>query len=128
MDLQTELWLEEIADRKEEKHVAVQATPTDTFSEVPAPSCPFVVTAGPREDKETQIYNNDPHLFVFEKEVSVTMKVGIIIMCVQVEVVMEAIIGRTLEQSMMEVMQEEEMARAREQKQQHMEGVVALAV
>ena len=73
MDLQTELWLEEIADRKEEKHVAVQATPTDTFSEVPAPSCPFVVTAGPREDKETQIYNNDPHLFVFEKEVSNTM-------------------------------------------------------
>jgi hypothetical protein len=53
---------------------------------------------------------------------------GIMIMCVQVEVVMEAIIGRTLEQSMMEVMQEEEMARAREQKQQHMEGVVALAV
>ena len=70
MDLQTELWLEEIADRKEEKHVEVQATPTDTFSEDPAPSCQVVVTAGAREDKETQIYNNDPHLFVFDKEVS----------------------------------------------------------
>ena len=73
MDLQTELWLEVIADRKEEKHVVVQATPTDTFSEIPAPSCQVVVTAGPREDKETQIYNNDPHLFVFDKEVSIAM-------------------------------------------------------
>eukprot|EP00092_Neocalanus_flemingeri_P033005 GFUD01035897.1.p1 GENE.GFUD01035897.1~~GFUD01035897.1.p1 ORF type:complete len:251 (-),score=86.15 GFUD01035897.1:89-841(-) len=113
MDLQTEMWLEEIADRKEEKHVAVQATPQETFNEVSSPTSQVVASSGPREDKETQIYNNDPHLFVFDKEV---------------EVVMEAILGRTLEQSMMEVMQEEEMARAREFKQQHMEGVTALAV
>ena len=69
MDLQTESWLEEIADRKEEKHVAVQATPQETFNEVSSPASQVAVTSGPREDKETQIYNNDPHLFVFDKEV-----------------------------------------------------------
>ena len=69
MDLQTENWLEEIADKKEEKHVAVQATPTEAFNEVSAPSCQVVASSGPREDKETQIYNNDPHLFVFDTEV-----------------------------------------------------------
>ena len=69
MDLQTENWLEEIADKKEEKHVAVQATPTEAFNEVSAPSCQVVASSGPRDDKETQIYNNDPHLFVFDTEV-----------------------------------------------------------
>ena len=64
------------ADMKEEKHLAVQATPTDTVGEVPASACQNVVTAGPREDKETQIYNNDPHPFVFDKEVSSTGSVA----------------------------------------------------
>ena len=71
MDLQTEHWLEEIVDRKEEKHVGVQATPVDTLSDIHAPQYSQVVAeTGPKDDKETQIYNNDPHLFLFDKEVS----------------------------------------------------------
>ena len=69
MDLQTEKWLEEIADRKEEKHVAVQATTQETFNEPCTPSSQVVLNSVAREDKETQIYNNDPHLFVFDNEV-----------------------------------------------------------
>ena len=93
--------------------MAVQATTQETFNEPCTASSQVVVTSGSREDKETQIYNNDPHLFVFDKEVSTMVIRGIIILRLQVEVVMESIIGRTLEQSMTEVMQEEEITRAR---------------
>ena len=39
---------------------------------------------------------------------------------------MEQIIGRTVEQSLTEVQQEEEMLRARLAKQRHLEGVAAV--
>ena len=66
-------------------------------------------------DKETQIYNNDPHLFVFDDEVIITIFIiwCIIVSSFQVEIVLESIIGRTVEQSMLEVQQEEEILRAR---------------
>ena len=49
-------------------------------------------------DRETQIYSNDPYLFDFDTEV---------------KSVLEAIIGRTLEQGMTEVQNEEELRRAK---------------
>ena len=52
-------------------------------------------------DRETQIYSNDPYLFDFDTEV---------------KSVLEAIIGRTLEQGMTEVQNEEEIRRAMLQK------------
>ena len=69
MDLQTDVWLEEIADRKEEKNAGVQATPQEKFNDPQTASFQILDTSAPREDKETQIYNNDPYLFVFDKEV-----------------------------------------------------------
>merc|ERR1712176_931672 len=71
-----------------------------------------VKTSHNMQDKETQIYSNDPHLFVFEDEV---------------EIVLESIIGRTVEQSMTEVQHEEEVLRARKIKHDHMSTVTALS-
>jgi len=62
-------------------------------------------------DKETQIFPNDPLLFLFDKEVVV---------------VLEAIIGRTLEQSLVEVLQEEETALAGRQREEHLEQLRTL--
>ena len=69
-DLQTDSWLEEMTDNKDEKHVGVQAAPSDKYSEISAAGpADAVEVSTTKVDKETQIYPNDPQLFVFEDEV-----------------------------------------------------------
>ena len=104
--IQTDLWLEEIKGRVPEADVAVQ---TDT---PPALSRPITPTKGrityqtapdPTQnvDKSTQILPDDPDLFVFNDEVVV---------------VLETLVGKTLEQSLVEVIEEEELAAITRQK------------
>ena len=83
-------------------------------------------------DKETQIYPGDQELFDFDTEVNLWNILAVLLLsrgyCVelfyftfifhtktfyQVLLVLEAIVGRTLEQSLLEVTEEEELATAR---------------
>ena len=104
--IQTDMWLEEIKGRVPEADVAVQ---TDT---PPALSRPVTPTKGRTKvqtapdptqnaDKSTQILPDDPDLFVFNEEVVV---------------VLETLVGKTLEQSLLEVIEEEELAAITRQK------------
>ncbi len=115
-DMQTERWLEEIKDRAPETEVGVQteealwptAPPETTVSEpgsAAATSRGLPNGGGPREafqtpppdttDKSTQIEAADPDLFVFDDEVVI---------------VLEALVHKTLEHSLLEVIDEEERA------------------
>lgn len=112
LEAQTDQWLEELGDRAEEAEAAVQcgeeewgAGGGEGSSLLQPPTAPI------GHDKETQIFPNDPLLFLFDKEVVV---------------VLEAIIGRTLEQSLVEVLEEEETALAGRQRQEHLELVKTL--
>ncbi|KAG5463436.1 MAG: radial spoke protein 3-domain-containing protein, partial [Olpidium bornovanus] len=87
-DVQTELYLEELTDAVPEAYAQTQ---TDAFMDR-APS-PLYVPRKSGVDAETQIYPGD--LFDFE---------------VEVEPILEVIVGMTLEQAVMEVMEEEELA------------------
>eukprot|EP00048_Salpingoeca_helianthica_P015351 m.226298 g.226298 ORF g.226298 m.226298 type:complete len:455 (+) comp16919_c0_seq1:41-1405(+) len=92
MEVQTELYLEELTDRVEEADVDTQ---TDAFLDRP-PSPAFVpVKSG--IDAWTQILSGE--LFDFDREV---------------RPLLEVLVGKTLEQAMMEVMEEEELARLRQ--------------
>ena len=105
--IQTDLWLEEIKGRVPEADAAVQ---TDT---PPASSRPITPTKGrvvtyerapdpiQNVDKSTQILPDDPDLFVFNDEVVA---------------VLETLVGKTLEQSLLEVIEEEELAAITRQK------------
>ena len=105
--IQTDLWLEEIKGRVPEADAAVQ---TDT---PPASSRPLTPTKVQRVtyerapdpiqnvDKSTQILPDDPDLFVFNDEVVA---------------VLETLVGKTLEQSLLEVIEEEELAAITRQK------------
>lgn len=91
-EVQTELYLEELTDRVEESHVDTQ---TDAFLDRP-PSPAFIpVKSG--IDAWTQILNGE--LFDFDREV---------------RPLLEVLVGKTLEQALMEVMEEEELARLRQ--------------
>jgi len=112
LEAQTDQWLEELGDRTEEAEAGVQcgeeewgAGGGEGSSLLQPPSAPV------GHDKETQIFPNDPLLFLFDKEVVV---------------VLEAIIGRTLEQSLVEVLQEEETALAGRQREEHLEQLRTL--
>lgn len=87
MDIQTEEYLEVLSDRPEEK---------ETFTQTPAsldrPSSPLFVRAKIGEDVETQILPGD--LFDFDLEV---------------EPLLEVLVGKTIHVAMLEVMQEEEL-------------------
>mmetsp|Transcript_692 Transcript_692/g.2326 ORF Transcript_692/g.2326 Transcript_692/m.2326 type:complete len:344 (+) Transcript_692:241-1272(+) len=87
MEIQTEMFLEEITDRVIEEDVATQ---TDPFMD--RPDSPLFIPAKSGVDAETQI---EEDLFDFDFEV---------------EPILEVLVGKTLEQSMLEVMEEEEMA------------------
>ncbi len=107
LKVQTEQWLEDIDDRPLEAEVAVQ---TDLKGdEIDAKKDP-VSSAAERlanvdgTDKSTQILPDDPELFDFDEEVGM---------------VLEAVVGKTVEQSILEVMEEEEKA---------LEGIRALQV
>lgn len=106
-DMQTDKWLEEIKDRVPEVEIGVQ---TDAVKIAPAsrddsdpvangdgggPIEAFSSPPPPSNDAWTQIEVADPDLFVFDEEVGI---------------VLEAVVGKTLEQSLLEVIDEEEKA------------------
>jgi len=91
IDVQTDAYLEEVSDKVPEHEVETQ---TDEFLDRPA--SPMFIPIKTGVDKETQILEGD--LFDFELEV---------------EPILDVLVGKTLEQSMMEVMEEEELAELR---------------
>lgn len=100
IDVQTEQYLEELTDRPVEVEIDTQ---TDAFmDQLPAP---IFIPMKTGVDVETQIYDGD--LFDFDAEV---------------EPILEVLVGKTLEQSMMEVMEEEELANMRTH-QEHFEQI-----
>lgn len=94
--IQTELYLEELSDRVEEVDVDVQ---TDAFLD--RPPSPLFVPAKTGVDQATQIYEGD--LFDFDLEV---------------KPILEVLVGKTIEQSLLEVMEEEELADLRKQQRE----------
>ncbi|KAK3098471.1 hypothetical protein FSP39_019766 [Pinctada imbricata] len=93
IDVQTELYLEELSDRVEEADVEVQ---TDAFLD--RPPSPMYVPAKTGVDITTQILEGD--LFDFD---------------VEVKPILEVLVGKTVEQALLEVMEEEELANLRSQ-------------
>jgi len=93
INVQTELYLEELSDRVEETDIAVQ---TDAFLD--RPPTPLFIPAKTGMDVATQIEEGD--LFDFDLEV---------------KPILEVLVGKTLEQSLLEVMEEEELANLRAQ-------------
>ena len=100
IDVQTEQYLEELIDRPIEADTETQ---TDAFmDQLPAP---IFIPMKTGVDVETQIYDGD--LFDFDAEV---------------DPILEVLVGKTLEQSMMEVVEEEELANMRAH-QEHFEQI-----
>ncbi|XP_061709537.1 radial spoke head protein 3 homolog B isoform X1 [Cydia pomonella] len=97
--IQTEYYLEELFDKGVEMEVGVQ---TDLFLDRPA--TPVYVPAKTGADAATQIYPGD--LFDFDLEVSP---------------ILEVLVGKTSEQALAEVAQEEELATLREQQRRYAE-------
>lgn len=93
IDVQTELYLEELSDRVEEADVEIQ---TDAFLD--RPPSPMFVPAKTGKDFATQILEGD--LFDFD---------------IEVKPILEVLVGKTIEQSLLEVMEEEELANLRAQ-------------
>jgi len=91
IDVQTDAYLEEVSDKVPEHSIETQ---TDEFMD--RPQSPMFIPIRTGVDKETQIMEGD--LFDFELEV---------------EPILDVLVGKTLEQSMMEVMEEEELAELR---------------
>eukprot|EP00741_Cyanophora_paradoxa_P017386 tig00020964_g16795.t1 len=91
IDVQTENYLEELADRVPEQDADTQ---TDLFMD--RPPTPLFVPKKTGVDAQTQIEDGD--LFNFDLEV---------------EPILEVLVGKVLEQSMMEVLEEEELSAIR---------------
>lgn len=91
VDVQTELYLEEIADRIIEVDMECQ---TDAFLD--RPPTPLFIPAKTGKDVATQILEGE--LFDFDLEV---------------RPMLEVLVGKTIEQSLLEVMEEEELANLR---------------
>ncbi|XP_036406123.1 radial spoke head protein 3 homolog [Megalops cyprinoides] len=91
IDVQTELYLEELSDHVEECSVECQ---TDAFLDKPA--SPLFIPAKSGKDVATQIEEGE--LFDFD---------------VEVRPLLEVLVGKTIEQSLVEVMEEEELASLR---------------
>jgi len=96
IDVQTELYLEELSDRIEEADVECQ---TDAFLD--RPPSPLFVPAKTGVDVETQILEGE--LFDFD---------------IEVKPILEVLTGKTIEQSLLEVMEEEELANLRAQQRE----------
>ena len=96
MDIQTELYLEELTDRVED---ADNFTQTDAFLD--RPPTPLFIPAKTGLDVHTQIEEGD--LFEFELES---------------RPIIEVLVGKTIEQALLEVLEEEELSALREQQRQ----------
>ena len=105
--VQTELYLEEITDNIEESEVTCQ---TDAWMDRPV--TPLFVPAKTGADVETQIMPGD--LFNFDQEVKVSSFLTRLFLT-PLKPILEVIVGKTMEQSMLEVMEEEELENLREQ-------------
>ncbi|KAJ8391523.1 hypothetical protein AAFF_G00088450 [Aldrovandia affinis] len=99
VDIQTELYLEELSDTVEESTVECQ---TDAFLDKPA--SPVFIPAKTGRDVGTQIEEGE--LFDFDLEV---------------RPLLETLVGKTVEQSLQEVMEEEELASLRAQQRAYEE-------
>lgn len=99
VDIQTEMYLEELTDRIEETDMETQ---TDTF--LNRPHTPLYIPAKTGIDVETQILEGE--LFDFNVEVCP---------------VLEVLIGKTIEQSLLEVVEEEELANLRKAQRRYEE-------
>ncbi|KAL4630559.1 hypothetical protein GN956_G15883 [Arapaima gigas] len=93
IDVQTELYLLELIDKIEESSVECQ---TDAFLDRPA--TPLFIPAKTGKDVATQIEEGE--LFDFD---------------IEVQPILEVLVGKTVEQALLEVMEEEELARLRAQ-------------
>jgi len=93
IDVQTELYLEELTDRVEEADIETQ---TDAFLD--RPPSPLFIPAKTGMDVATQILEGE--LFDFD---------------VEVKPILEVLVGKTVEQALLEVMAEEELANLRAQ-------------
>ncbi|XP_046848861.1 radial spoke head protein 3 homolog B-like [Xenia sp. Carnegie-2017] len=93
VDVQTELYLEELTDRVEEADVETQ---TDAFLD--RPPSPLYIPAKTGIDVSTQILQGE--LFDFD---------------IEVKPILEVLVGKTMEQALIEVMEEEELANLRSQ-------------
>jgi len=100
MDIQTDVYLEELTDTVPEVETQTQ---TDAFLDRPA--TPIFVPQKTGIDAVTQIENGD--LFDFDFEV---------------EPILEVLVGKVLEQGLMEVLEEEELASLRAH-QEHFEQI-----
>ncbi|XP_075056770.1 radial spoke head protein 3 homolog [Mixophyes fleayi] len=93
IEVQTELYLEELSDRVEEKDMECQ---TDAFLD--RPPTPLFIPAKTGADVATQILEGE--LFDFDLEV---------------KPILEVLVGKTIEQALLEVKEEEELANLRAQ-------------
>jgi len=93
MDVQTELYLEELTDRVEEADISTQ---TDAFLD--RPPTPLYIPAKTGVDVATQILEGE--LFDFD---------------IEVKPILEVLVGKTVEQALLEVMEEEELSNLRAQ-------------
>ncbi|XP_078503118.1 radial spoke head protein 3 homolog [Lissotriton helveticus] len=91
VDVQTELYLEELTDRVEEVDMECQ---TDAFLD--RPPTPLFIPAKTGADVATQIEEGE--LFDFD---------------IEVKPMLEVLVGKTIEQALLEVMEEEELANLR---------------
>ncbi|XP_042603067.1 radial spoke head protein 3 homolog isoform X1 [Cyprinus carpio] len=95
IDVQTEMYLEELSDHIEDVSVECQ---TDMFLDKPA--TPLFIPAKTGRDAATQIEEGE--LFDFD---------------VEVQPVLQVLVGKTIEQALLEVLEEEELANLRAQQQ-----------
>ena len=91
--VQTKIYLEEVSDRTEEADAETQ---TDAFLD--RPKTPIFTPAKSGLDASTQIHDGD--LFDFD---------------IEVKPILEVLVGKTVEQSLIEVLEEEELANLRQQ-------------
>lgn len=130
IDVQTELYLEELSDRVEEADVEIQ---TDAFLD--RPPSPLFVPAKSGVDINTQIYEGDVsattlNLCIMKKVVVIVimervnyLKYSHIVLGllqlfdydIEVKPILEVLVGKTVEQALLEVMEEEELANLRAQ-------------
>lgn len=99
IEVQTDLYLEELLDKVQEEDMETQ---TDAFLD--RPPSPLFFPAKTGVDIATQIEEGE--LFDFD---------------IEVQPILEVLVGKTIEQSLLEVIEEEELSTIRQQQQKHQE-------
>ncbi|KAG9344649.1 hypothetical protein JZ751_010334 [Albula glossodonta] len=115
IDVQTELYLEELSDRVEESSVECQ---TDAFLDKP-PS-PLFIPAKTGRDVATQIEEGEVSGLTCTSIASL-LPLQLFDFDLEVRPLLETLVGKTVEQSLQEVMEEEELASLRAQQRAYEE-------